>query len=142
VEVRPRWIWGLLVAGILLGCSPSPEESSGTGAKECVQEFYEALIQQDWPRAYAVLDPQAQKRLGSLQFNRLGLAYRNSLGFEPQAIHVRACEERGTEATAHVVLTGRTIKQEHRYKDAITLRQGEQGWRVQLPPHFGGTKKW
>jgi hypothetical protein len=51
-------------------------------------------------------------------------SYRNSLGFEPQAIYIRAREERGTEASAHVVLTGRAATKEHRYKDAVTLRQG------------------
>jgi hypothetical protein len=136
-----RWIWTLLVAVSLIGCGAVPEEPPGTGAKECVQGYFEALIQQDWPKAYAALDPQSQGRCNQQQFSQLARNYRSSLGFEPKTILLRACEERGTQATAHVVLTGRTTTQERRYKDAVTLRRGDTGWHVVLPSNFGRAKK-
>jgi hypothetical protein len=122
---------------VLAGCSSSPQQPSGTGAKECVQAYYEALIQQDWLKAYASLDPQDQRRCNSHQFSQLARNYRSSLSFEPVAVRVWACEERDTEATAHVTLTGRGAKKEARYKDGVTLRRGDDGWRVVLPPNFG-----
>jgi hypothetical protein len=131
----------LLVGGLLIGCSHSPEQPPGTGAKECAQGYYEALIRQDWPRAFACLDPESRKRSSSSQFSRLAQSYRSGLGFEPDAVHVRACEERGTQATAHVVLTGGGGTKGHRYKDAVTLRRDDDGWHVVLPPGFGQAKK-
>jgi hypothetical protein len=137
--MQRHWAWGLF-AGILLGCGQLREESPATGAKECVLGYYEALIQKDWTRAYASLDLQSQKRCSSQQFSRLAQSYTTSLGFDPETVQVRACEERGTEATAHVVLTGRTATHNRRYKDAITLRRSGD-WRVVLPPTFGRAKK-
>jgi hypothetical protein len=141
MRVQWRWFCILLVGVSLIGCARAPDETPGTGAKECVQGYYEAIIQQDWPKAYAALDPQSQKGCGSQQFSRLAQSYRAALGFEPGAVHIRACEERGTEATAHVVLTGRAATQERRYKDAITLRRSDEGWRVILPQNFGRARK-
>ena len=136
-----RWIVGLLAGGLLVGCSRAPEQLPGSGAKECVQVYYEAILQEDWPKAYAALDPQSRGRCSQQQFSQLARNYRASLGFEPEEIHVRACEERGKEATAHVVLTGRTATQDRRYKDSVTLHRGDDAWRVILPPNFGGAKK-
>ena len=131
----------LLVGGFLIGCSHSPEQPPGTGAKECAQGYYEALIRQDWPKAFACLDPESKKRSSSSQFSRLAQSYRSGLGFEPDTMHVRACEERGTDATAHVVLTGQAGTKSHRYKDAVALRRGDSGWRVVLPANFGQARK-
>jgi hypothetical protein len=103
--------------------------------------YYEAILQQDWPKAYAALDPQSRGRFSQQQFSVLARNYRSSLGFEPEEIHVRACEEQGAEAIAHVVLTGRTGTQERRYKDAVTLRRGDDAWRLILPRNFGRAKK-
>jgi len=47
-----------------------------------------------------------------------------SLGFEPDTIYIQACQEHGSEAIAHVVLTGR----------------GADGWRIVLLPTFGKAK--
>ena len=141
MRVPGRWLLGLLVGGLLTGCSRSPDQPPGTGARECAQAYYEALIQQDWPKAYAALDPQSQRRCASAQFSRLAQSYRSGLGFEPDAVQVWACDERGVEATAHVVLTGRTATKGHRYKDAVILHRGDDGWRVVLPSNFGQGKK-
>jgi hypothetical protein len=131
-----RWAWALLLGGILLGCGRVPEEPPGTGAKECAQTFFEALIHRDLPKAYAALDPQSQTRCSSQQFSVLAQRYHTNLGFAPQEVQVWACEERGTEAIAHVVLTGRTTIHHRRYKDAVTLRRTDH-WRVVMPSNFG-----
>ena len=72
---------------------------------------------------------------------RLARDYRAGLGFEPEELHLRACQEHDSEAIAHVVLTGRNADQERRYKDAVTLRRFDDGWRVLLSPTFGRIKK-
>jgi hypothetical protein len=138
--VQRRWLWVLLVAGLPIGCSRSPEQPPETGAKECVQAYFESLIHQDWSKAYACLDPASQKRFTSQQFSRLAQSYRSGFGFEPDAVHLRACQERGSEATAHVVLTGPAGTNGHHYKDGVTLRRGDDGWHVVLPPNFGQGK--
>ena len=141
MAMQRRLLCILLVGGLLIGCSRSQEQPPGTGAKECGQAYYEALIQQDWPKAYALLDPQSQKRCSSSRFSRFAQSYRGGLGFEPEAVHVRACDEHGAEATAHIVLIGRTGAKGHRYKDAVTLHRGDEGWRVVLPSNFAQGKK-
>jgi hypothetical protein len=137
---RRRWAWNLLVGSVLIGCGRAPEQPLESGAKECVRGYFEALMRKDWPRAYASLDPRSQKRCSSQQFSRLAQSYQRNLGFEPEAVQVRACEERGMEATAHVVLTGRTATHTHRYKDAITLCRNDE-WHIVLPPNFGQARK-
>jgi hypothetical protein len=74
------------------------------------------------------------------QFARLAENYRSSLGFEPESVQVQICDERGTDATVHVVLVGHTAKQDRRYKDAATLQRGDDGWRIILPQNFGRSK--
>ena len=130
-----------LLEVILAGCTPSPEPPSDTGSKDCVRGFYEALIQKDWPRAYAALDRQDQKRCSPQQFSQLAQSYRAGLSFEPQAVVIQVCEERGATATAHVVLTGRANEKEIRYRDGVTMRRGDDGWSVVLPSGFGRAKK-
>jgi hypothetical protein len=131
----------LLIGGFLMGCGRVQEDFPGTGAKQCVLEFYQALIQQDWPSAYATLDPRNQKAHTPEQFSRLAQSFRGTLGFEPESIHIQACQEHGPEAMAHVVLTGRNADQERRFKDAVALRRGDEGWRITLPATFGRVKK-
>lgn len=90
---RPRWwVWGLLFAVVLIGCGQVPEEPEGTGPKECVQGYYEALIQKDWSQAYASLDPRSRQRCNIQQFIRSAQAYRSHLGLEPEWVHIRAWE--------------------------------------------------
>jgi hypothetical protein len=132
---------GLLAGGLLIGCSQSQEQPSETGARESAQAYYEALIQQDWPMAYAALDSQSQKRCSAQQFRRLAQSYRHGLGFDPDAVQVWACDERGAEATAHVVLTGRAGAKGHRFKDAALCTRGDGGWRVVLSLNFGQSKR-
>ena len=134
---------GVLLVGSFLvaGCGPSHVEPADTGARQCVQEYYQSLVEKNWQGAYALLDSTNQKRWTPQQFARLAQGYFGALQFEPRAVHVRACEERGAEATAHVVLTGQTASGAHRHKDAVRMRRGATGWRVVLPPSFGRTKQ-
>src|SRR5262245_5380375 len=127
------WTGGLWLGAVLVGCGGA-REAPGTGAKECVRAYFEALVQNDMARAYTSLDPQTQKRWSLSRFEQLARQYRTNVGFDPDTVHFRSCEERGNEATAHVVLTGGPSSQEHRFKDAVSLRRGEEGWRVVLAP--------
>src|SRR3954467_12710922 len=100
-------IWGcaLLVAAGVAGCAGTTTPRRG-GPEEAVQGYFEALCRQDWPRAYAALHPDSRSRCSAEQFARLAKNYRRDLGFEPEEVRVRSCEEHGTEAVAHVVLLG------------------------------------
>jgi hypothetical protein len=136
---RRGWAWVLLLAGATPGCRSEPAPPPGTGAKEVVQGYYEALIRQDWAAAYAALDPRTRSRYGPELFTRRAQYYRHGLGFEPHAVHVRSCEEHGAEAIARVALTGRGAARHRRYQDGTLLRRGTGGWGIVLSDHFGRT---
>jgi hypothetical protein len=102
-----------------------------------VQNYNEALLHHDWPRAYSALHPETHKRFNPEQFARLAQRHLRDLGFEPTAAHVRSCEEHGTEATARVLFEGRDASGRKLYKDAVALRQSGAGWRIVLPSNFG-----
>ncbi len=132
---------GLVLVCAVVGCSGSPQHSLTTGSRECVESYFAALVRQDWPAAYALLDPQIQQRYSVRNFTELARHYVQSMGFEPVAATVWACEEHDENATAHVVLTGHAAMKDGRYKDAVTLRRGLDGWRIVLPPNFGQSAK-
>jgi hypothetical protein len=67
----------------------------------------------------------------------LGQEYRSQLGFEPEAVHIWACEEQGAQAIAHLTITGHTASQARSYKDAVTVRRDGETWGVAIPAHFG-----
>ncbi len=136
IALTRRWAWVILLA-VLLGCSRTPAPPNDTGAKEAVRSFYDGLVQQNWQQAYIALDPDSKQRMTLPEFTRLAQAYRGNLGFNPEELHVQSCEEKGTEAIAHVVLTGRNESHLRRYKDALVIRQTVEGWRVVLPATFG-----
>jgi hypothetical protein len=131
---------GLLLGGAVLGCGRAPQEAQGTGAKECVHEFFGGILQRDFFRAYSVLDAASQKKCNPQQFSALATSYLNSFGFEAEKVHVRSCEEHGADATAHVTFTGHTTSQDRWHKDGIVLHREEAGWRLVLPANFGRTK--
>ncbi len=124
---------GILCLIALSGCHRGPALPTGTGARETVQSYYQAILKRDWPAAYDLLDSASRKRCTSKQFVLLAQAYRRNLGFEPEQVHVQACEEESTVAFAHVVLSGRTATEARRYRDALTLHPSADGWRVVLP---------
>jgi hypothetical protein len=121
-----------LLALALAGCR-APAPAVGTGSKEVVQTYFRALIRSDWARAHAALEDQSRARCAANRFADLAAIYRRGLGFEPEEVHVRSCEEHGDRAVAHVILTGRG----KRYKDAVTLRRDGGVWGVVLPARFG-----
>src|SRR5947199_285214 len=114
--------WALLLV-LLAGCSRPSGRPAGTGAAQTVRSYYEGLLRQDWQQAYAALHAHSRKRLDPEAFTRQALAYRGSLGFEPEGVRLVSCEEYGAGAIARVVLTGRVGGRQRRYKDAITLRR-------------------
>src|SRR5262249_25983391 len=91
-----RWSW-LLVGLIVAGCGPPAAPPPGR-AELVVRRYFEAIVQQDWPTAYAALHPDLRKRWNAEQFTRRAQQYRSHLGFEPDGVQVRACEERAIEA--------------------------------------------
>jgi hypothetical protein len=125
----------LVVPLALVGCATEPGPRPGTGAAEAARDFFGALCQRDWPRAYGLLAPETRRRWSAEQFAGLATNYRKAIGMDPAAVHVRSCEEQGSEAVAHVVLTGAPGHAQH--KDAVALRRSEAGWGVHLPRNFG-----
>jgi hypothetical protein len=120
----------------VVGCGGAPVPA-GTGAEQAAQAYFEALLRQDWAGGYSCLHPDSRARLGPEQFANLARNHLRHFGFEPRAIHVRSCEERDTEATAHVAFTGRSVGHQRFYRDAVTLRKSAEGWGILLPPRFG-----
>jgi hypothetical protein len=122
VRAGPGILVLLLAAAI--GCSSKPPPMD-TGARAAALGYYEALLRQDWSGAYQTLHPDSRSRYSLAQFTRLARTYRQDLGFEPEYVQVRSWQERGEEATVHVVLSGRTATQERRYKETLAGGDGE-----------------
>jgi hypothetical protein len=118
------------------GCG-APTRPTDTGAAEAARGYCDALLRQDWPAAHALLCADSRARCGADAFARLAAAHRRRFGFEPEEAVLRSCEEHGDEAIAHVVFRGRAAGHDRSFKDALTLRRGESGWGVVLPPRFG-----
>ncbi|MCZ2341232.1 MAG: hypothetical protein LC104_05470 [Bacteroidales bacterium] len=101
-----------------------------------MRAFYEAVIQKNPTAVYALLHPDVSQKLPRAEFGRRLEAYRRKLGFDPEKVAVRTCDEHGTEATVRVFLSGHG-QHRHGYEDNLFLRRQEQQWRVILPPRFG-----
>jgi hypothetical protein len=134
---RARLLAGLATLLALAGCARTPAPGPGTGAAEAARDFFEALVGRDWARAYSGLHPDSRARCDPARFAGLAGAYRRALGFEPDGVRLRSCQEQGERAIAHVVLTGRGGPRRRSFKDAVTLRRTPEGWRVVLPANFG-----
>lgn len=98
-----------------------------------MQGFFQAIVEKDWPRGYALLDPQIKRLWSERRFAQAAARYLAKLGFQPDTVQIRYCAEDGDEARGRVVLTG---PQNHHYKDAVTLRRGDHGWAIVLPPSW------
>jgi hypothetical protein len=83
------------------------------------------------------LDPGGKKNCSYEEFARRGEAFHRDLGFTPDELFVRTCDEQGSEGVSRVVLAGREAGQTRRRNDGVALRRTEVGWRVVLPPNFG-----
>jgi hypothetical protein len=131
--------WLVLVVVGLTGCgkpSPSFIPRAETGAEKTAQGFFEALVSEDWPRAYAALDPESQAWCSEKKFAELAQHYREQIGFTPTGVSIGA-NEIGDTATAIANfkgLSGTTIKQS---KDGTALRRTAGGWAVVLRENFG-----
>jgi hypothetical protein len=128
-----------VAAALSLGCH-ARTVPQGTGAEEAARDFFEALSRGDLPLAYGLLHPDSTRQLTADRFVELATQYRRNIGFEPDAVHIRSCEERDTDAVAHIVLTG-TGGARYSFKDAVSLRRAEAEWRILLPPRFGQSRR-
>ncbi len=139
LDLLRHWAPFGLLPCVMIGCGREPaSEPVDTGAREAARAFYEAIIKKDWKTAHGELHQSQQLSLE--EFTSLAEAYCARLGFQPAEVHVRACEEHGDEAIAHVNLSGRNEKQTQRYRDGIALRREAGRWRVIPPATFGKEK--
>ena len=137
---RGTWRWAL-AAALLAGCGgPSAPAARSTGADAVVAAYGAALVRQDWDAAYAALGAESRAACGPEAFRRAARQYRNGLGFEPTAVHVRSCEEQGDEAVAHVVFIGPSGSPHRSYHDGVTLRRSDGRWGVVLPAWLRATR--
>ena len=130
----------VLACGILPACRKADAPPVGTGAREVVTKYFEALSQQDWPTAYALLHADTQKQQDRSAFERSAQAYRDRLGFPLGKVTVRSCDELGEKAIAQVLLSDATGSVKNRYRDGLVLRRAPDGWRIVLPENFGQAK--
>ena len=129
---------GFGVLLLMVGCrAEEPLYLPDTGSRLVVRAFYSGIIERDWANAHGALHVDSRKVFPIETFAKNAERYRQKLGFEPNAVHVRSCDEHGEEATAHIVLTGSGNKL-HQYKDAILLRRLDGKWWIVLPAAFKG----
>jgi hypothetical protein len=129
---RRRFLLGLLLAA---GCGSRPTPT-GTGAKEKAFAFFDAIRRNDWPAAFACVEPAGRVNQSADAFARLAERYRQSIGFEPEQVYVTACDEQAETAIAHITFVGHSAPRQ-RHKDGITLRKTGDRWGVVLPANFG-----
>lgn len=122
----------LATAGCGRNAAPTVAESRTTA-----RAFYEAVVREDWPAAFAMVDAEAQARLGADGFAELGRRHCAGFGFSPVAVEVRSCDETGDQATAQVIVTGKSEAKRRRHRDVVALHKGPAGWRVVLKEGFG-----
>lgn len=114
--------------------------AADTGARGAVEGYFEAVVRQDWPSAYAVLDPEVQSRWRLEEFSQRAAKYHKGLGIQPETVRVRYCEEHAREATAQVIVRGKAARTHKTHKDAVVLRKSGDKWSVMLPADFGQSR--
>lgn len=129
----PRILLAVLLLAVAGCSSDSKSAAPDTGAKAAAKSFFEALGHNDLAAAFGMIEPNGWN---AAEFARRVEGYRKNLGFEPSTVFVRACEEHGENATAHVLLRGKGHDRRE-FKDAIPLRRRDGVWRVVLPNTFG-----
>jgi hypothetical protein len=127
----------LLALAALVGCGPAQPTAPHTGAEEAARDYFEAIRARDWRRGYELLHPDSRGRWSADGFARVAEEYRRRIGFDPEAVHVRSCEEQGEGAKAHVVFEGHAAGKQRQFKEAAELRRAPSGWGVVLPQRFG-----
>ncbi|QJW99182.1 hypothetical protein [Frigoriglobus tundricola] len=129
----------LLAVALLAGCRRPPEERPiDTGARDAARVFFEAIGRRDWGTAHAALNGDSRRTCSRDELARRGEVYLKRVGFDAFTARAPVCEERGDEATAHMVLTGAGHARRE-YKDAVIVRRRDGKWGVVLPVRFGGT---
>ena len=128
-----------LAMSLIAGCGRSTEEyPTDTGARAATREFFEAIGRRDWSAAHAALDADGRRTCSRDEFARRGAAYLKRIGFDSFTVRAPVCEERGDEANAHIVLSGRGHNRRE-YKEAVIVRRRDGKWSVVLPARFGGS---
>jgi hypothetical protein len=134
-------LWCLwILAFVAGGCGASDPPPVDTGARDATRTYCGAIVNKNWSNAYALLHHDIQARQSKDEFTLLAQAYRQGVGFDPTEFRIRSCEEHGNEATAQIMLVGRTGSKQRYFKDAVVLRNSGTGWKVILPPQFGQGK--
>ena len=133
----PRAAVFLAFLVLISGCARAPSPPAGTGAREVVHRYYQALLQKNWQAAHDLLDSESRTRCSVTQFGVRAQQYRHGLGLDPRDVHVRSCEEHADVAIARVTLSGRGGPRHGQYRDGLSLRREPAGWRVVLPRNFG-----
>jgi hypothetical protein len=126
------------MVALLAGCGAS--KSAGTGAEETARTYFDALTRNDWSGAYELLHSDSTKEVNAARFTQSAQQYVRDLGFTPETVYVRSCDEHNAEAVAHVVLMG-SGEAKSSFKDAVVLRRTDSGWRVVLSPRFGHSNR-
>jgi hypothetical protein len=128
----------IILCSVLSACrGEAMAPPAGTGAREVVAKYFEALAQQDWETAYNQLHADTHKRMDRAAFERNARAYCKRLGFPLGKVFMRSCDEQGAKAIAQVILSDATGSMKHRYHEGAALQQETRGWRIVLPGNFG-----
>lgn len=128
---RAGWLVLMLAPLAGDGCGGPDPPPAGTGAREAAVAFLEAVSARDWPAAHERLTPEARGLESAAAFGRRADAYRRGWGFEPAGVRVRACEEHGDSAIAHLTVVGR--KPSEQFREALALRRAGGAWTVTPP---------
>jgi hypothetical protein len=126
----------LILCGSSLGCRKTVAPT-GTGARDVVKKYFEALAEQDWDAAYALVHAATQKQMDRATFERSARVYRQNLGFTPGKVFIRSCDEQGEKAIAQVILSDANGSMKNRFHEGVVLERGESGWGVVLRANFG-----
>ena len=126
----------LILCGFLTACRGNPAPA-GTGAREAVKKYFEALAGQDWDAAYALVHNDTQKQMDRAAFERNAQVYRQQLGFTLGKVFIRSCDEQGEKAVAQVNLSDANGSMKNRFHEGVILQRGPGGWGVVLPGNFG-----
>ena len=133
-----RWFLMIALCGTLSACrNAGPAPPAGTGAREAVTEFFEALARQDWDAAFGQLHADTKKQFDRAAFERAARDYCQRFGFPFGKVTIRSCDEQGEKAIAQVVLSDAKGSVKHRYREGAVLQKGANGWGIVLSSNFG-----
>ena len=79
--------------------TPTDAQRADTGAARRAKEFFTAVVRQDWPGAYELLEPKSQEWCNKVDFADRAKKYFGKIGFTPTNVAV-SVSELGDDATA------------------------------------------